>query len=106
MEILATLAEIEDGVTDELARAVVGRLTASIDNVDWMGQCGCFPQAGLIRRAADGVHGLVFQEEDVVGLGRVGLFSSDGFILQGEAIGIGDTSEPFGTESRGRQQDA
>jgi hypothetical protein len=104
VQVLSALTQVEDGVTDELAWAVIGCLSATIGDMDWMRQRRGFSQAGLIRGASNGVYGLVFEEEEVIRLGGIRDLSFDNFLLQREAVRIGDSSEPFGAESGGREQ--
>jgi hypothetical protein len=104
VQVLSTLTQVEDGVTDELARAVIGCLSAAICDMDWIRQRRGFSEAGLIRRPSDGVYGLVFKKEEMIRLGGIRDLSFDNILLQCEAIRIRDSSEPFGTESGGREQ--
>ena len=57
VEVFATGGEVEDGVADELSRAVVGGLTATVDFDDRVRELCGVAKGGLIADASDGVNG-------------------------------------------------
>ena len=98
MEVLAARAEVEDGVADELAGAVVGGLAAAPGDDERVREGGGVAQAGVVGGAADGIDGVVLEEEEGVGRGGVGEFAGDEVVLEGERLGVGEAAEPAGVE--------
>src|SRR4051812_15379005 len=49
MQILTAPPQIDDRVTDQLARPVIGRLATAVSRKKWMWQIGSIQQTGLIR---------------------------------------------------------
>lgn len=70
MEILAVVSQVENGVAHQLARAVVGGLTAAVDLNDGMRKVNRFAKAALVASAANGVDGRMFEEEDCLSTAR------------------------------------
>ena len=66
MQVLAVIAQIEDGIADELPRAVVSGLPATADLDDGVGQARRIAQAAPVRRAADGINRIVLEQEKLV----------------------------------------
>ena len=101
VEVLAVVAEVEDGVADELAGAVIGALAAAIDFDDGMRESGGLAEAGLVAGAADGVNGMVFEEEE----GGVGVRcveeGVDVGLLEGVGVLPGDLAEVLDGEEHG-----
>ena len=92
MQVLAVVVEVKDQVTDELSGAVVGGLAAATDFDEWVWEFGWVAQAGLIASAADGVNGIVFQEEDgVFDFARAAF--RDELELQLECLIVGESIE-------------
>jgi len=100
VKILAVIAKIEDGIAYELAGTVVGGLAAAIDLDERMGKMGGATQAGLVRGAADGVNGVVLEEEELIGDGAVATFGYEA-ILEGEALLEIDAAQPLDGDSWG-----
>jgi len=82
VEVASTLGEIKDGITYELARAVVGSLPAAIGLEDRVPEG--FAQAGAVACAADGVDGLVLEEDECV-VALIALHLPDNVFLKGES---------------------
>ena len=57
VEVFSSGGEVEDGVADELSRAVVGGLTATVDFDDRVRELCGVAKGGLIADASDGVNG-------------------------------------------------
>jgi len=70
-----------------------GRLAAAPDFDQWRGEVLRIPQAGAVGGAADGEDGIVLKEEEGVG-GFPCEVAGDDFLLQGQAGGIVDPSQP------------
>ena len=89
-------AEVEDGVADELAGAVVGDVAAAVDFVDFYGSAGeqvvGGQDVGAGGVAAEGEDGWVFEEEERVA-DEVGFAGGYDFGLEAEAFGVGDAAE-------------
>jgi len=89
-------SEIEDGVADELAGAVVRDVAAAVDLVDFDGFLGeglvGGQDVGAAGVAAEGEDGGVFEEEEGVA-DAVGFAGGDDFGLEAEAFGVGDAAE-------------
>src|SRR5437016_13037062 len=60
VQILSAIAQIDNRITHQLARSVIGRLPATIDLKKWMRQMRSTAQAGLVRCPTDGVNGNLF----------------------------------------------
>lgn len=87
VEVPAVRVQVEDRIADELAGAVIGGLAAAVGLEYGEGECGGVAQGGLVAQAADGVNGLVLQQEDGVAAGA----GEDGIhvlLLQAEAFGV------------------
>ncbi len=83
VEVLAMVAQVQDGIADKLAGPVVSGLPAATDLDDGIGKVRGAPQAGLVRGAADCVNGVVLEEQELVGDGpRAAL--GDQAVLEGE----------------------
>ena len=61
VQILFAIAQIDNRITDQLARSVIGRLPATIDLKEWMRQMRSAAQAGLVRCPTDGVNRIMFE---------------------------------------------
>ena len=89
-------AEIDDGVADELARAVVGDVAAAIDFM----QGDAFAGEELIRGedvgaagvAAEGEDGRVLEENEGIG-DHAGFACGDEALLEGEGLRVRDAAE-------------
>jgi hypothetical protein len=66
VEILTAWAEVEDGVADELARAMVGGLPAAVSFVKSVWKGGWIAEGRLIAEATDGVDRLMLHQENRV----------------------------------------
>ncbi len=66
MQILAASPQIDDRVTDQLSRPVIGRLATAVNREKRMRQMGSAPQTRLIRGASDGVDRLVLEKQQFV----------------------------------------
>ncbi len=72
MKILFVLREVDDRVTDQLARPVVGDVTAALHFVE-LDAAGCqsfgrFDHVGVLGPTAEGNHaGVLEQDQEVVG---------------------------------------
>ena len=64
MQILAVTAQVDDRITDQLSRAVIGRLAAAVDREKRMRQMRRAAQTRLIGRATNGVNRLVFEKHN------------------------------------------
>ena len=89
-------AEIEDGVADELAGAVVGDVAAAVDLVDFYGFLGELvvrgEDVGAGGVAAEGEDGWVLKEDEGVA-DEAGFSGGDNLGLQAETFGVGDAAE-------------
>ena len=63
MQILAVASQIDNRVTDQLSRAMVGRLAATVNREQRMRQMRSTEQARFVRRPADGVNRLVLEKK-------------------------------------------
>jgi hypothetical protein len=103
VEVLPVIFEIENGVADELTRAVIGRLPPAIDFYNRMRKGGGIAEGGLIANAPDGVdRGMLEKEQGVTDLTRA---SGGGeFLLACKSVLIRDRgSKPANVhERRGR----
>lgn len=97
MEVLAVISQIEDGIADELAGAVVGALAAAVDFDDGVRKEGGLAETGLVPGAADGVDRMVFEEEEG-GVGRSVEEAVDLRLLFGEGLFVGEGSEMLDVE--------
>src|SRR6266513_4515481 len=61
VQILSAIAQIDNRITDQLARYVIGRLPATIDLKKWMRQMRSTAQAGLVRGPTNGINGIMFE---------------------------------------------
>ena len=89
-------AQVEDGVADELAGAVIGDVAAAVDLVDFdlfLGEefVGC-EDVGAGAVAAEGENGWVLEEEERVA-NAVGLARGDDVVHCADAFGVGDSAE-------------
>jgi hypothetical protein len=75
VQVLSALAQVEDRVANKLTGTMVGGLATSVGDVDRVRKRKCFSETGLIGSATDCVNRFVFQEEEMIGLGRVSHFS-------------------------------
>jgi hypothetical protein len=66
MEILAAVPQIDNGIADQLTRAVIRRLASAINRNERMGQVLRAAQTRLVRRTADRVNRFVFQQKQFV----------------------------------------
>ena len=103
VEVFPVIFEIKNGVADELAWAVIGRLPPAIDFYDRMRKGGGIAEGGLIANAPDGVNGGVFEKEK----GVTDLIRASGggeFLLARKSVLIRDVgAEPANVhERRGR----
>ncbi len=71
-----------------------GGLTTAVGLKDGVGEGGGFAEAGGVAGAADGVDGLVLEEEDLFGAGPSEVVG-DELILQVEGGLVGDAAEPL-----------
>ena len=89
-------AEIEDGVADELAGAVVGDVAAAVDLVDLDAAAGKElvggEDVGAGGVAAEGEDRRVLEEEERVADGA-GFARGDDLSLDAQAFGVGDAAE-------------
>jgi hypothetical protein len=89
-------AEIEDGVADELAGAVIGDVAAAIDLVHLHSTLGeeivASEDVGAVGVAAEGEDGRMLQHEESVA-DEVLLASGDDLLLDGESFAVGDAAE-------------
>ncbi len=97
VQVLTVMAEIEDGVADKLARAMVSGLAAAISLDERMGKMRSPPKAGLVRSAANGVNGIVLEEEELI-RDRPGPALRDQAVLEGEALLGIDAAQPLDGE--------
>src|SRR6267143_1932214 len=86
VQILTATGQIDDGITDELTRPVIRRLTAAIGLKKRVRKMRRAPQASMIGRATNCVNGVVFEEKDRVGYAGILAFLSDYLVLQSERI--------------------
>ena len=63
MQILAAVAQVDDRIAHQLPRSVISRLSAAIDWEKRIREMSGAAQTGLVRRAADGVDRIVFEQE-------------------------------------------
>jgi len=101
VEILAVVAQVEDGIADELAWAVIGGLAAAIDVDDGVDEVGSAAEAGLIRGAAHGVNGVVLEKEELIG-DAADAALGDEAILKGEGLLEIDAAKPLDGKVSGR----
>ena len=89
-------AEVEDGIADELAGAVVGDVAAAVDLVDFdaFGRQEFVggEDVAALGVAAEGEDGWMLEEDEGVGDG-VGFACGDEFGLEAEAFGVGGAGE-------------
>ena len=81
VQIPAAAVQVRDGVAHKLAGPVVGGLSSPVDFMDGEGQHGAGMKAGIVARAADGVHAGVFQQQQFVFPFRVVLVGPHQFFL-------------------------
>ena len=97
-------AEIEDGITDELAGAVIGDVSATFGLVDFdvlggeLGICG--EDVGARGVATEREDGRVLEKEKCV-CDEAGFARGDDFGLEAEAFGVGDATEMKEVEDAG-----
>lgn len=94
VEVLAVESETEDGVADELARAVPCGFAAAADFDERGGEGFGIAEAGAVLGAADGEDGVVLEQEDSFRGERVEERAGGGF-LKSEGVLIGDAAEPL-----------
>ena len=94
MKVLTMVAEVEDGIADELAGAVIGGLAAAIDLDDGMGKMRGAAQAGLVRGAANGVNRVVLEEQELIGDGAGAALGNEA-VLEGEGLPVIDPAQPL-----------
>jgi hypothetical protein len=89
-------AEVEDGVTDELAGTVVGDVAAAVDLVDVDAFAGekvvGGEDVGARGVATEGENRWVLKEDEGIA-NAVGFACSDDFGLNAKAFGVGDATE-------------
>jgi hypothetical protein len=100
MQVLAVLAKVEDGIADKLAGAVVSGLAAAIDLNHGVGKVGGAAEAGLVRGAANGVNGVVLEEEELI-RDRACVALCDEAVLEGQGLFVGDAAQPLDGEGVG-----
>src|SRR6202171_4169757 len=84
MEILSAPAQIDNWIADQLPGTVIGRLAAAINRKKRMRQMRRIHQARLVRRPADRVNRLMFEQKQLVaGVSILPLFR-DQFFLERE----------------------
>ncbi len=89
MKVAAARVEVEDGIADELPRAVVGGLAAAVCFENGMWQ-GCRrAEGGLVAQAADGIDRLMLQQENGVA-GLTGEDRGHGVFLHRQPVGVGN----------------
>jgi hypothetical protein len=81
MQVLTVTPEVEQKVTDQLTRAVVGGLATAINFEKWMRQMLRAAKTRLIGRASDGVDRIVLEQEQRVRDFGTGTFALDNFFL-------------------------
>ena len=67
MEVPSVVPEIEDGITDELPRSMVGSLPSTVDLKYGVGQVGRLSQAALVTGSSDSVNWRVLHQEKSLG---------------------------------------
>ncbi len=89
-------AEVEDGVSDELAGPVIGDISAAVDLVDLGAAAGqqfvAGKNVGAGCIATQGEHGRVFQQDERIANGA-GFPRSDNFSLYPQTFCVGDAAE-------------
>ena len=93
VQILAPGPQIQNRVTDELAWAMIGGLTAAAHLNDRMLQPIRFPEAALVRQPANRVDRFVFEQEELVPDGP-GDPVPDGLFLQIQGLRIRHPAQP------------
>src|SRR5882724_1467848 len=66
MQILPAVAQVDDRIAHQLPRAVIGSLAAAVNRKQRIGKMRSATQTGLVRRAADRVDRIVFDQEQLV----------------------------------------
>ena len=99
VQIAPALTEVEDGITDQLPRSVVGRLAASVNGLNRVRQRHGCGEAGAVRSAPDRVDRLVLEEKQRVWrCGWIRNLRADERLLPIECGRIREPAEPFHME--------
>ena len=93
VQVAGIAVEVEDQVADQLAGTVPGGLAATVDLNDGMGQGRGIAEAAAVTGAADGVNGIVLEQQHGIG-DFSGLALGDQAVLLGEGCLKADPAEP------------
>lgn len=94
VQILAVPAQVEDGITDKLAGAMISGLAAAISRDHGVREMGGPAEAGLVGRPADSINGFVLQEKELVGNGASAALGCE-TLLQGEGLRVFHPAQPL-----------
>ena len=106
VQIPAAAVQVRNGVSDQLAGAVVGGLAAAVDFMNGKGKHGTGVQAGVVPCTPDGINPGMFQQQQFVFPVRVFLMGPDQLFLEPQGFLIicqaGNADDVHAAEGRPR----